>query len=406
MSQSADVFQDSDPESFSGNFYELHHREGFAPPPELMRYSEQAPVLADTSELKQDWIVTGREEVRAVLGDAERFSTLPPAESAEDSRRVVQIGNPLMHDPPEHTRLRKMLTPEFTVRRMRRMEPLIERIVADRLDVMERAGRPVDLMRHFAWPIPGLVGGALLGVPRDDQAELARTLDVSRRTEGNWKARRTAANAFDGYMARFVQQKRRVQADDMLSMLIREHGADATDKELVGICASIIAAGLENMAGMLGMGVLALLRHPEQLAALRERPELMDHAVEELLRYTSVVPVASPRTALEDVPLGDEVIKEGQVVSCSFMTVNFGPTPGEEDREGLDITREDTSHMAFGHGIHYCVAAALARLELRIAFTLLLERFPGLRLGVPEDGLRYRPTRLGTWSVEVLPVTW
>ncbi|MGP4092066.1 cytochrome P450 [Streptomyces sp. KR55] len=387
-------------ESFSGDFFDLHRRDGLDPQPELTRMSVEAPFVPDTSPGRHDWLVTGHDEVRGILGDSARFSTRPPAESLEDSRRLVQIGNPLMYDPPEHTRLRRMLTPEFTVRRMRRMEPLIEKIVADRLDVLERAGRPADLMRHFAWPIPGLVGCALLGVPRDDQAELARTLDLSRRVDGSHKARNTAANAFDGYLARFVKQKRRHQTDDMLSMLIRNHGNEVSDKELVGICASVIAAGLENMAGTIGLAVVALLTHPEQLAQLRDKPELMDNAVEELIRYTTVVPIASPRTALEDVTIGDHLIKAGQILTCSLLSVNRGA----DDR--LDITRENPAHMSFGHGIHHCVGAALARLELRIALAALLERFPGLRLGVPAEELRFRSARLATFGMESLPVAW
>ncbi|UXY31772.1 cytochrome P450 [Streptomyces sp. HUAS TT20] len=382
-----------------------HTRDGLEPLPELSRMSAETPMLKNTGPGIHDWIVTGREQVRAILGDAQRFTTRPPADSEEESRQITQIGNPLQYDPPEHTRLRQMLTPEFTVRRMRRMEPLIEKIVEDRLDVLERAGQPADLMRHFAWPIPGLVGCTLLGVPRDDQPELARNLDLSRRANRNWQLRQAAVNAFDGYLARFVKQKRRDPGDDMLGMLIQDHGADVTDKELVGICASVIAAGMENVAGMLGLGTLALLDHPGQLELLREKPELMDQAVEEVLRYVAVVPIASPRTALEDVTIGGQEIKEGEIVSCSLLAVNRAQLD-DTDRDEFRVDRENVSHMAFGHGIHFCVGAALARMELRTAYTGLLRRFPGLRLAVLRQELRFRPPLLATYGVEKLPVAW
>ncbi|MFF4546891.1 cytochrome P450 [Streptomyces sp. NPDC001435] len=382
----------------------LHQgRDGMDPLPGLRRMAEKTPVLEDSGSGFHDWVVSGREEVRAVLGDAERFSNRPPEASASLARRT-QSGNLLQYDPPEHTRLRQMLTPEFTVRRMRRMEPLIERIVEDRLDVMERAGQPADLMRHFARPVPGLVGCALFGVPRDDQAELARNLDLSR--SANRTRQQAAAKAFESYMGRLVAQKRRDPgaADDQLSMLLREHGDELTDEELIGICASEMAAGWENSAGMLGLGTLALLAHPEQFELLREKPELMDQAVEELLRYVSVIPVASPRTALEDVRIGDQVIKAGDSVICSLFAANRAQ-PGEEDQDGFDITREHPNHLAFGHGIHFCVGAALARLNLRIAFAALVRRFPELRLAVPRQELRFKPLA-PQYGVETLPVVW
>jgi len=382
-----------------------HVRDGMDPPPGLDRMTAQTPLLEDTGPGLISWIATGRDEVRQILGDSGRFSTRPPADSEEESRQITQIGNPLMYDPPDHTRLRKMLAPEFTPRRMHRIEPQVERIIEDRLDVMERAGSPADFIRHFAWPIPGLVGCTLLGIPRDDQAELARHLDLSRRDNLSWKARRTSAKTFDNYLSRYVAAKRRSPGDDLVSMLIKDQGAGVSDKELVGLSASVMAAGIENMVGMLGLGILALLDHPDQLALLRAEPELMDRAVEELLRYVTVVAVASPRTALTEVTIDDHVIQPGQVVSCSLLAVNRAqPVAGPRDR--LDIRRESSTHLAFGHGIHYCAGAALARMELRIAFTGVLRRFPGLRLAVPREDLRFRPPWMATFGIETLPVSW
>ncbi|MGP2442942.1 cytochrome P450 [Streptomyces sp. JW3] len=383
-------------------------RDGLDPLPELSRMSNETPVCPDPGAA--DWLATGRAEARAILGDADRFTAKPPDLERAISRGAREEGNLLHYDPPEHTRLRKLIAPEFTLRRMRRMEPIVEQIVAERLDVLAAAGSPADLMRHFGWPVPGLVICALLGIPRDDLADLGRMLDVrapsrmDAHSTGRTRKRVAAQKAFASYMSRIVAQKRRDPGEDMLGMLIREHGDDVTDAELAGVCASFMAAGLEGSAQMLGLGLLALLQHPGQLALLRADPALLPRAVEELLRYVSVVSTASPRTALTDVTVGGELIKKGQVVSCSLLAVNR-TRPAGLPPDRLDITREDTGHVAFGHGIHYCVGAALARAQLRLSFAALLSRFPGLRLAVPVDDLRFRQFAV-QYGVEELPVAW
>ncbi|MGX2997537.1 cytochrome P450 [Streptomyces sp. JNUCC 64] len=390
----------------------LHNRRsGLDPLPELGRMSRECPfaetVAPGTSA--RAWLASGNETVRTVLGDAERFSTLPPADSKEDSKRLIQPGNLLQYDPPEHTRLRHLLTPEFTLRRMRRLEPLIEEIVADRLDALEQAGSPADFMRHFAWPVPGLVSCALLGIPRDDHADLARNLDITRATNRSRQQQAAAGKAYMAYMNKLIEKKRREPdaTDDLLSRLILDHGDDITDDELVGTAATTMAAGFENVAGTLGLGLLALTAHPEQMALVQDRPELIDRAVEELIRYVSVIATASPRTALEDLTIEGHEVKAGETVVCSLMAVNrFAPVPDpQEPRETLDVTREVTSHLAFGHGIHYCLGAPLTRLTLRIAFPALLARFPKVRIAVPPQDLRYR-SLAPNYGVDALPVAW
>jgi cytochrome P450 len=381
-------------------------RNGIDPVPGLAETAGRTPLVEldvpATSE--RTWLALGFDEVRTVLGDADRFSTLPPADNDADSRRLVQAGNLLQYDPPEHARLRKMQTPEFTQRRMRRLEPMIEEIVGDHLDALERAGRPADLIRHFAAPIPSLVGCLLFDIPRDDHAELARNLDISRTDVRSREQRMAAGKAYMAYMTKFTARKRRRPGDDLLSALIREHGTDMTDEELTGTVATLLAPSVLNVGGTLGLSVLALLRHPEQLTLLRARPDLIDGAVEELTRYATVVATASPRTALEDVPLAGQVIKAGDVVLCSLFAANRAQCPGAPP-DDLDITRADTNHMAYGHGIHHCLGAPLARMTLRIALPALLNRFPDLRLAVPPEDLRYKaPT--GIYGVESLPVTW
>ncbi|CAM5624484.1 Cytochrome P450 OS=Streptomyces alboniger OX=132473 GN=CP975_32045 PE=3 SV=1 [Streptomyces alboniger] len=281
---------------------------------------------------------------------------------------------------------------------------MIEEIVADHLDALERAGQPADLIRHFAAPIPSLVGCLLFDIPRDDHAELARNLDISRTDVRSREQRMAAGKAYMAYMTKFTARKRRRPGDDLLSALIREHGTDMTDEELTGTVATLLAPSVLNVGGTLGLAVLALLRHPEQGDLLRARPDLIDRAVEELTRYATVVATASPAPPWRTYRSRDRSSRPVTPSSahCSRPTA---PSARGAPPDDLDITRADTNHMAYGHGIHHCLGAPLARMTLRIALPALLDRFPGLRLAVPPEDLRYKaPT--GIYGVESLPVTW
>jgi cytochrome P450 len=315
---------------------------------------------------------------------------------------MAEPGNPLHWNPPEHTRLRRMLTPDFTPRRVRAMTPLIEEYVDEQLDILERTGQPADLMRHFVWPVSGRVCCLLFGLPRDDMAELVRHIVI--RTHRSGRKQTAAARAYTRYLRSLVERKRRDPGDDLLSRLIREHGEAVTNEELAGLFSSIAFSELESTSHMAGVGVVALLRHPDQFALLRERPELMDHAVEEVIRYVSVVSEVSPRTAVEDVPMGGQVIRAGEQVGCSLFAANRAQRPGETP-EGLDVTRENVSHLGFGHGPHVCLGAALAKVQLRVSFAGLARSFPGLRLAVRPEELRFRVAS-PQYGLESLPVVW
>ncbi|MEU7575987.1 cytochrome P450 [Streptomyces sp. NPDC041068] len=369
--------------------------------PKPLKDPDQAPLVETVVPGTSDraWIANGYDEVRAILSD-DRFSTMPPADTAEASRRLLQPGNLLQYDPPEHTRLRRMLTAEFTLRRVRELEPLVEGIVKDRLDALEGAGQPVDLVQHFVWPTTSLIGCAMLGIPRDDQAELARHLDTNRVDNPDREQRDMAGTAYLVYLGKLMRQKRRDPGDDLLGRLIRKHGTNLTEGELTGTAATLLASLIPITGGTLGLGLVGLLENPDQLAVLIERPELIDHAVEEVIRSVTIIPHASPRTAKEDVTIGDHVIKSGEFVACSLLEANGTRLPGEP-QDTLDITRDNSGHMAFGHGLHYCLGASLARMELRVAISELLRRFPKVRLAVERDELRFTAK-----SVESLPVAW
>ena len=310
-------------------------------------------------------------------------------------------------DPPEHTRYRRLLTGQFTVRRMNALTPRIEQIVADHLDAMGKMARPVDLVQAFALPVPSLVICELLGVPYADRELFQRRSRalLSMTTDGPTLVR--VRNELEQYMLGLVQAKRLQPADDLLSGLIaREDDPEGalSDEELVSIGNLLLIAGHETTANMLALGTLALLEHPAQLAALRADPSLIDQAVEELLRYLTIVQFGLVRTATEDVEVDGQCIRAGEPIVASLASANRDPQHFPEP-DVLDLSRQYSPHLAFGHGVHQCLGQQLARVEMKVGFTALLERFPSLRLAVPLEQVRMRDDTF-IYGVHELPVTW
>jgi cytochrome P450 len=392
----------------------LHmRREQFDPVPEMAALRDDEGVRrVETGFEMPAFLVARHADVKAVLADSARFSNdsrrafdAPGAPKLSDEERArMRAGNLLGVDPPEHTRLRRMLTPEFTVRRMRRLEPRIVEIVDDHLDMLERAGVPADLVADFALPIPSLVICELLGVPYDDRADFqARTsklLDISLPMEERMDLGRESRE----YMADLVARAQAAPGEDMLGMLVRDHGDDLTTDELIGIAGLLLIAGHETTSNMLGLGTLALLRHPDQLALVRDDPAAVAPAVEELLRFLGIVHSGIPRTTTEDVEIGGVPIPADSLVILALATANRDPR-FLADGERLDVTRDAAGHLAFGHGVHHCLGAPLARMEMRIAFPALLRRFPGLALAVPFEDVGFRAFHF-IYGLRSLPVTW
>ena len=360
-------------------------REGFDPVPELaeLRDTERVTRIRTPFGLSA-WMVTRHDDVREVLSDSARFSnarvmTMRPALAGLDEAEIERrrAGNPLAFDPPEHTRLRRFLTPEFTVRRMRRLEPRITEIVDDHLDAMERSGPPADLIAEFALPIPSLVICELLGVPYADRATFqhrtGRLLDMSIPLDERLRLQSESR----AYFAELVAREQADPGEAMLGMLVRGHGEEISTDELIGIGGILLIAGHETTSNMLGLGTLALLRHPDQLARLRDDPDAVEPAVEELLRWLSIVHSGTLKTATTEVEIGGTRIGAGEAVLCALSAANRDPTTAA-DPDRLDISRGAVGHLAFGHGVHHCLGAPLARLEMRTAFPALLRRFPGL----------------------------
>ncbi|MEU6721328.1 cytochrome P450 [Nonomuraea sp. NPDC046802] len=384
-------------------------REGFNPVEELGRVRDDQGVLPQMTPFGVPaYLVLRHADVREVFSDATRFSsaltTFPDTDGmSEEEQAKLRAGNLIAFDPPEHTRLRRMLTPEFTMRRMRRLEPRITEIVESALDDLERAGKPADLVAHFALPVPSMVICELLGVPYADRKEFqdraARLLDLSAPVEDRNAARREDRD----YMAGLVARAQADPGEDMLGMLVREHGHDLTADELIGIASLLLLAGHETTSNMLGLGTLALLRHPDQLAMLRDDPARIGPAVEELLRWLSIVP-SLVRTTTTEVEIAGHTIPAGSLVAPSPLAANRDRALIDAP-DTLDITREAVGHVAFGHGVHHCLGAPLARMEMRIAFPALLKRLPGLALADPEERADFRAFS-AVYGLQSLRVTW
>jgi cytochrome P450 len=346
------------------------------------------------------WLVTDHAAGRFVLSDPRFSARLDLAKSPIRTTPPTAVpGAFLFMDPPDHTRYRRLLTGQFTLRRMRELEPRIAAITADRLDALAAAGPPADLVELFALPLASLVICELLGVPYTEHERFERASHAMVDPRLPEATRDEAGTELFVLLAELVARKRQAPADDLLSGLL-----DLTDDEVMGIGVMLLFAGHETTANMLGLGTFALLRHPDQLALLRSDPGLVEGAVEELLRHLSIVQYEVNRAALEDVEVAGQTVAKGDSLLVSLPMTNRDPVKFPVPST-LDITRNTSGHMAFGHGVHQCLGQQLARIELRIGFSALLKRFPDLHLAVDPAAVPLRTDR-GIYGVDALPVAW
>jgi cytochrome P450 len=379
----------------------------FDPPPAYERAREEAPVapvrLWDGSTA---WLLTRHQDVRAVLGDR-RFSadaTRPGFPFLSSGRRVLATMNAsfIRMDDPEHARLRRMLTSDFIVKKAEALRPRIREIAEELLAAMTRDRDHADLVPAFALPLPSLVICLLLGVPYEDHAYFQRHSGTILNNTAGVAEVRTARTELRSYLRQLTEAKRHRDDDDILSRLIRHD--DLTDDEIVAMGMLLLVAGHETTANMTALSVLALLRNPDQLHRLRTDPTLIRGAVEELLRYLSIVHTGLPRVATEDVEVGGRAIRAGDGVLCMVNSANRDDA-AFPDPDVLDLDRDARRHLAFGFGVHQCLGQPLARTELQVALEVLLTGLPNLRLAAPFEEIPFRHDML-IYGVHSLPVAW
>jgi cytochrome P450 len=358
---------------------------------------------------EEGWLLVRYDDCRMALGDP-RFS-LAQAAVRDVPRLTPERYGGIMTDldPPEHTRLRRLVAKAFTVRRVEQLRAQAERIAGELLDQMVKAGPPADLVQDFAVPLPGLMICEMLGVPYADRDKFRGWVSGFMSTTALTAEQRGAQMAeLAAYLAEVATQRREAPGDDLLSALVAvsEEGDRLTGDELVQLTLQLLAAGYESTASQITNFTYALLAHPDQLALLRSAPGLMPDAVEELMRWVPLLATADtlPRYALEDVQLASGTIPAGAPVLVAKHAANRDPR-AYPDPDRIDITRNAQGQLGFGHGAHHCIGAPLARMDLQIAMAALLDRFPGLYLAVPEDQLRWK-AGMAVRSPTALPVAW
>ncbi|HET7430149.1 MAG TPA: cytochrome P450 [Nocardioides sp.] len=382
-------------------------RELTHPVPRVATMREKDPVSKLITFLGMDvWLVTGDAEAREVLGDLTSYSTDIRPYYGTSGAADGDIGGLGFTDPPEHTRLRKLLTPEFTMRRLARLKPAIDRIIEGQLDETERVAAEndgvVDLVKTFAFPIPFLVICELLGLRQEDR-ETFRKLGSARfdvTTGGG--AIMGAVGASREFLFAECERQRTDPGPGLIGQIIREHGDEISDFDLGGLADGAFTGGLETSASMLALGTVVLLGRPDLYAGMATDPATVVPTVEELLRHLSVVQVAFPRFAKADVEVGGHRVRKGSCVMVHLPASDRDPRAYPAG-DALDPSRATSSHLAFGYGFHRCVGAELARMELRAAYPALARRFPDLALDVPAEELAYHAKSI-VFGVESVPV--
>jgi cytochrome P450 RapN len=355
------------------------------------------------------WMATSYEDVKTVLGDP-RFSRA--ATLGADVPRMMPLiqneTNLLTMDPPDHSRLRKLVAKAFTMRRIEMLRPRAQEVVDGLLDDIEAQGPPADLVEGLALPLPITMICELLGVPYEDRDKFRAWSDAALAFNAfTLEEIQAGRDGLRGYLAGLVAQRREQPTDDLLGVLVqaRDEEDRLSEAELVQFGVTLLVAGHETTANQTGNFLYTLLSTPHLLRDLREDPELLNPAIEEMLRMTPLGTAAGfPRIATEDVVLSGTLVRAGEAVMTQLASANRDGAVFDHADE-IDFRRENNPHIAFGHGVHHCLGAQLARLELQVAVGSVLNRFPGLRFAVPVEEVPFKTGRL-IRGLRALPVTW
>lgn len=385
----------------------------FDPPPELLSTLPDQPLtrlVFPDGEI--GWLVTSHSLAQAVL--AERSLSVRDARSpmgdplAHEAMRqgegASRSGNLLANDPPQHTRLRRLLAGRFTPRTVQQLRSHIEAIVDDRIGIMADATPPIDFVEGFALPVPSLTLCALLGVAPEDRRRFEEPTEVQLDPTSSPEAVAAATQRFLDYATGVVAEKRRSRSEDLLSDLATN--PDLTDDEVAGMAIQLFRAGHETTANMFALGVYALLDDRSRWEALCNDPGLAEPVVEELLRYLTILQATGiSRTATEDIELDGVPIRAGERIAVSLATANRDFERFESGDE-FDFQRDTRGHLAFGYGIHMCLGQHLARLELHLGLAALSQRLPSLTLDESPTGVVMHDGARIPYGVQRLSVTW
>ena len=379
---------------------------GFGPHPAYEELREQPPARVRMPYGQEAWLATRYTDVRTVLSDP-RFSLAETA--ARDKPRVRQetAGSCGLFtlDPPEHTRLRRVLARHFGARRIEQLRERAEEIAEELLDRIVESGSPADLVGRFAVPLSTTIAGEVLGVPREDHHRLWTWAERRLAGTATEKELRSQAEEYSSCVTGLFELRRLHPGDDVLSCLLRAHDDGVITKgEVSALAEDVLVAGFVTVAYQTAGSFYHLLVDPSRLERLRDRPELLETAVEELVRYVPLNNFILPRYALEDIELGGVLVRAGEPVLVALASANRDPAvfAGPDD---LVLDRAACPHVGFGHGPHYCLGAPLARLELRVALETVVRRLPGLRLAVAEEHLRWK-TGGAVNGLHALPVAF
>jgi cytochrome P450 len=385
----------------------------FDPPAGVLAFQAEAPIAkVRLWDGKTAWLITRQTEQRALLGDPRlsRDTARPeyPHASVAARERGTAGRTFIGMDDPEHARLRRMVTGRFAIKRVEALRPAIQRIVDDQIDRVLAGPKPVDLVQAFALPVPSLVICELLGVPYADHDFFQANSKILVNRGSSAESAREANGKLLDYLDRLIAEKLADPRDDLLSELATGHvqAGELTRGEAAGLGVLLLLAGHETTANMIALGTATLLEHPDQLAALRDAddPKLVAGAVEELLRYLTIVHGGLRRVALADIEIGDQTIRAGDGVILAIDAGNRDER-AFADPERLDLHRDAGGHMAFGFGVHQCLGQPLARVELQVVCGTLYRRLPSLRLATDLEHVPFRHDA-AIYGVYELPVTW
>ena len=385
----------------------------FAPPAQMLEMNQTAPLSrVRIWNGSTPWLVTGHEVARALFADSrvsvdDRREGFPHWNEHMLSTVDKRPRSVFTADAEEHTRFRRMLSKPFTFRRVEALRPVIQEVTDACIDEILAGPQPADLVARLALPVPTRVISDMLGVPYADHEFFQEHANAGLARFAAADAMQKGAMSLHQYLINLVEEKQAHPAEDAVSDLAeRVTAGEISVKEAAQLGTGLLIAGHETTANMIGIGILALLEHPEQAALLRDSddPKFVANAVEELMRYLSIIQNGQRRVAIEDIEVGGATIRAGDGIIIDLAPANWDPaTYPAPDR--LDLTRDAGQQLGFGYGRHQCVGQQLARAELQIVFHTLLRRIPTMALAIPFDDVPFKHDRLA-YGVYELPVTW